>query len=277
MKKWIAAILITSLAAVLVACGGGSSDEKSSSSKDNQLVVGASNTPHAQILEQAKPILKKEGIDLKIVKYSDYVMPNKALDEGELDANYFQHKPYLELEEKEKGYDFADVGAIHIEPLGIYSKKVKNLEDLKDGATILVSNSQSDWPRVLGIFEDAGLITLKDGVKKEEATFDDIKDNPKNLKFKYDLDPAYLMTAYNNEEGDAVAINSNFVVDQGLNPTKDAIALESKDSPYANIVVTQEKNKDDKNVKKLVEVLHSKEIQDWILEEWDGAVVPVDK
>ncbi|WP_239256765.1 MetQ/NlpA family ABC transporter substrate-binding protein [Listeria ilorinensis] len=277
MKKWIAAILITSLAAVLVACGGGSSDEKSSGSKDNELVVGASNTPHAQILEQAKPILKKEGIDLKIVKYSDYVMPNKALDEGELDANYFQHKPYLELEEKEKGYDFADVGAIHIEPLGIYSKKVKDLEDLKDGATILVSNSQSDWPRVLGIFEDAGLITLKDDVKKEEATFDDIQDNPKNLKFKYDLDPAYLMTAYNNEEGDAVAINSNFVVDQGLNPTKDAIALESKDSPYANIVVTQEKNKDNKNVKKLVEVLHSKEIQDWILEEWDGAVVPVDK
>ncbi|WP_088810326.1 MULTISPECIES: MetQ/NlpA family ABC transporter substrate-binding protein [Listeria] len=277
MKKIFGAIFVFSLVLVLAACGSGSSDKKSSSSDGKELIVGASNTPHAQILEQAKPILKKEGIELKIVKYTDYVMPNKALDEGELDANYFQHKPYLELEEKEKGYKFADVGAIHIEPMGIYSKKVKDLKDLKDGAQILLSNSQSDWPRVIGIFVDEGLLTLKDGVKAQDATFDDIKDNPKNLKFKYDLDPAYLMTAYNNEEGDAVAINSNFVVDQGLNPTKDAIAIESKDSPYANIVVTQEKNKDNKNVKKLVEVLHSKEIQDWITKEWDGAVVPVDK
>ncbi len=277
MKKIFGAILVFSLVLVLAACGSGSSDKKSSSSSDKELIVGASNTPHAQILEQAKPILKKEGINLKIVKYTDYVMPNKALDEGELDANYFQHKPYLELEEKEKGYKFADVGAIHIEPMGIYSKKVKDLKDLKDGAQILLSNSQSDWPRVIGIFVDEGLLTLKDGVKAEDATFDDIQDNPKNLKFKYDLDPAYLMTAYNNEEGDAVAINSNFVVDQGLNPTKDAIAIESKDSPYANIVVTKEEDKDNKDVKKLVEVLHSKEIQDWITKEWDGAVVPVDK
>lgn len=230
--------------------------------------MGASNTPHAQILEQAKPILKDKGIDLKIVKYTDYVMPNKALEEGDLDANYFQHKPYLELEEKEKGYKFADVGAIHIEPMGIYSKKVKDIKDLKDGAQVLLSNSKSDWPRVIGIFVDNGLLTLKDGVKPQDATFDDIKDNPKNLKFKYDFDPAYLMTAYNNEEGDVVAINSNFVVDQGLNPSKDAIAIESKDSPYANIVVTTEKKKDDKNIKELVKVLHSKEIQDYITKEW---------
>lgn len=277
MKKFFGAVFVFSLILVLAACGSGSSDKKSSSSDSKELIVGASNTPHAQILEQAKPILEKKGIKLKIVKYTDYVMPNKALDEGELDANYFQHKPYLELEEKEKGYKFADVGAIHIEPMGIYSKKVKDLKDLKDGAQILLSNSKSDWPRVIGIFVDEGLLTLKDGVKAQDATFDDIKDNPKNLKFKYDLDPAYLMTAYNNEEGDAVAINSNFVVDQGLNPTKDAIAIESKDSPYANIVVTKEENKDNKNVKKLVEVLHSKEIQDWITKEWGGAVVPVNK
>ncbi|EMG26883.1 ABC transporter substrate-binding protein [Listeria fleischmannii subsp. fleischmannii LU2006-1] len=250
MKKFFGAVFVFSLILVLAACGSGSSDKKSSSSDSKELIVGASNTPHAQILEQAKPILEKEGIKLKIVKYTDYVMPNKALDEGELDANYFQHKPYLELEEKEKGYKFADVGAIHIEPMGIYSKKVKDLKDLKDGAQILLSNSKSDWPRVIGIFVDEGLLTLKDGVKAQDATFDDIKDNPKNLKFKYDLDPAYLMTAYNNEEGDAVAINSNFVVDQGLNPTKDAIAIESKDSPYANIVVTKEENKDNKKREK---------------------------
>lgn len=277
MKKVLGFIFTLSLVLVLTACG--SSSDKASSSKDDnkELVVGASNTPHAQILEQAKPILKEKGIDLKIVKYTDYVMPNKALEEDDLDANYFQHKPYLELEEKEKGYKFADVGAIHIEPMGIYSKKVKDIKDLKDGAQVLLSNSKSDWPRVIGIFVDNGLLTLKDGVKPQDATFDDIKDNPKNLKFKYDFDPAYLMTAYNNEEGDVVAINSNFVVDQGLNPSKDAIAIESKDSPYANIVVTTEEKKDDKNIKELVKVLHSKEIQDYITKEWDGAVVPVDK
>lgn len=277
MKKVLGFIFTLSLVLVLTACG--SSSDKASSSKDDnkELVVGASNTPHAQILEQAKPILKEKGIDLKIVKYTDYVMPNKALEEGDLDANYFQHKPYLELEEKEKGYKFADVGAIHIEPMGVYSKKVKDIKDLKDGAQVLLSNSKSDWPRVIGIFVDNGLLTLKDGVKPQDATFDDIKDNPKNLKFKYDFDPAYLMTAYNNEEGDVVAINSNFVVDQGLNPSKDAIAIESKDSPYANIVVTTEEKKDDKNIKELVKVLHSKEIQDYITKEWDGAVVPVDK
>ncbi|EFS02210.1 MetQ/NlpA family ABC transporter substrate-binding protein [Listeria seeligeri] len=277
MKKVLGFIFTLSLVLVLTACG--SSSDKASSSKDDnkELVVGASNTPHAQILEQAKPILKEKGIDLKIVKYTDYVMPNKALEEGDLDANYFQHKPYLELEEKEKGYKFADVGAIHIEPMGLYSKKVKDIKDLKDGAQVLLSNSKSDWPRVIGIFVDNGLLTLKDGVKPQDATFDDIKDNPKNLKFKYDFDPAYLMTAYNNEEGDIVAINSNFVVDQGLNPSKDAIAIESKDSPYANIVVTTEEKKDDKNIKELVKVLHSKEIQDYITKEWDGAVVPVDK
>ncbi|MBC1724210.1 MetQ/NlpA family ABC transporter substrate-binding protein [Listeria seeligeri] len=277
MKKVLGFIFTLSLVLVLTACG--SSSDKASSSKDDnkELVVGASNTPHAQILEQAKPILKEKGIDLKIVKYTDYVMPNKALEEGDLDANYFQHKPYLELEEKEKGYKFADVGAIHIEPMGLYSKKVKDIKDLKDGAQVLLSNSKSDWPRVIGIFVDNGLLTLKDGVKPQDATFDDIKDNPKNLKFKYDFDPAYLMTAYNNEEGDIVAINSNFVVDQGLNPSKDAIAIESKESPYANIVVTTEEKKDDKNIKELVKVLHSKEIQDYITKEWDGAVVPVDK
>ncbi|MBC6298082.1 MetQ/NlpA family ABC transporter substrate-binding protein [Listeria sp. FSL L7-1517] len=277
MKKVLGFIFTLSLILVLTACGSSSDKASSSKTDDKELVVGASNTPHAQILEQAKPILKEKGINLKIVKYTDYVMPNKALEEGDLDANYFQHKPYLELEEKEKGYKFADVGAIHIEPMGIYSKKVKDIKDLKDGAQVLLSNSKSDWPRVIGIFVDNGLLTLKDGVKAQDATFDDIKDNPKNLKFKYDFDPAYLMTAYNNEEGDVVAINSNFVVDQGLNPSKDAIAIESKDSPYANIVVTTEENKDDKNVKELVTVLHSKEIQDYITKEWDGAVVPVDK
>lgn len=276
MKKFTALFAVLAVVLVLGACGSGSKSS-SGDSKNKELIVGASSSPHAVILEKAKPILKKKGINLKIVKYNDYVLPNKALDEGDLTANYFQHKPYLELEEKQKGYKFADVGAIHLEPLGIYSKKVKSLKDLKDGAQILVSNSKSDWPRIIGIFVDEGLIKVKKGVKLQDATFKDISDNPKNLKFKTSFDPGYLMTAYKNNEGDAVAINSNFVVAQGLNPEKDAIALESKKSPYANIIVTTEKNKNNKDVKELVKVLHSKEIQDFITDKWKGAVLPVNK
>ncbi|EUJ32636.1 ABC transporter substrate-binding protein [Listeria cornellensis FSL F6-0969] len=202
-------------------------------------------------------------------------MPNVALDEGDLDANYFQTIPYMELEMKEKDYKFVNMGGIHIEPMGLYSKKIDSLDDLPKNAQVIMSNSKSDWPRVLGILADNGVIKLKDGVKRQDVTFDDIVENPKNVKFKYDVDAGYLMTAYNNEEGDIVAINSNFVVDQGMNPKNDAIAIEKTDSPYVNIVAAQEKNKDNKDIKELVKVLQSKEIQDFITKEWKGAVVPV--
>ncbi|MBC1525535.1 MetQ/NlpA family ABC transporter substrate-binding protein [Listeria booriae] len=274
MKKVLLGLFTLTLVLVLAACGGGSKDD-ASGDKGTTLVIGASNSPHAVILEKAKPILAKKGINLDIKKYTDYVMPNVALDEGDLDANYFQTIPYMELEMKEKGYKFVNMGGIHIEPMGIYSKKYKSLDDLPKNAEVIMSNSKSDWPRVLGILADAGVIKLKDGVKRQDVTFDDITENPKNIKFKYDVDAGYLMTAYNNEEGNVVAINSNFVVDQGMNPKKDAIAIEKTDSPYVNIVAAQEKNKDNKDIKELVKVLQSKEIQDFITKEWKGAVVPV--
>ncbi|MBC1271309.1 MetQ/NlpA family ABC transporter substrate-binding protein [Listeria booriae] len=274
MKKVLLGLFTLTLVLVLAACGGGSKDD-ASGDKGTTLVIGASNSPHAVILEKAKPILAKKGINLDIKKYTDYVMPNVALDEGDLDANYFQTIPYMELEMKEKGYKFVNMGGIHIEPMGIYSKKYKSLDDLPKNAEVIMSNSKSDWPRVLGILADAGVIKLKDSVKRQDVTFDDITENPKNIKFKYDVDAGYLMTAYNNEEGDVVAINSNFVVDQGMNPKKDAIAIEKTDSPYVNIVAAQEKNKDNKDIKELVKVLQSKEIQDFITKEWKGAVVPV--
>ncbi|EUJ44636.1 ABC transporter substrate-binding protein [Listeria riparia FSL S10-1204] len=219
MKKVLLGLFTLTLVLVLAACGGGSKDD-ASGDKGTTLVIGASNSPHAVILEKAKPILAKKGINLDIKKYTDYVMPNVALNEGDLDANYFQTIPYMELEMKEKGYKFVNMGGIHIEPMGIYSKKYKSLNDLPKNAQVIMSNSKSDWPRVLGILADAGVIKLKDGVKRQDMTFDDIIENPKNIKFKYDVDAGYLMTAYNNEEGDVVAINSNFVVDQGMNPKK---------------------------------------------------------
>ncbi|MGG0656686.1 MetQ/NlpA family ABC transporter substrate-binding protein [Rummeliibacillus pycnus] len=276
MKKLVAGILTASLALSLAACGGG---DKSSSgdSKETKLVVGASNVPHAEILEKAKPILEKEGVDLEIEKYQDYVLPNKDLDSGEIDANYFQHKPYLEQQIKDNGYDFVDAGDIHIEPIGIYSKKYKSLDKLPDGATILISNSVSDQGRILTLLEAKGLITLKSGVDKASAEIKDIDKNPKHLKIDAKTAPEMLVQMYENEEGDAVVINSNFAIDAGLTPTKDAIALEDSNSPYVNIVAVKKGNENKEAIKKLVDVLHSKEIQDFINKEWKGSVVPVSK
>lgn len=274
MKKWLALLFTAVLVFGLAACG--KSDEKSSGDgKDTTLVVGASNAPHAVILEQAKPILKKKGINLEIKKFTDYVMPNKALDSKELDANYFQHIPYLNKQMKEFGYKFAIAGEIHIEPMGVYSKKYKSLKDLPKGAKILMSNSVSDHGRILTLFEKNGLIKLKDGVNKDEATIKDIAENPKNLKFDYEYDPGFLTTAYNNGEGDAVVINSNFAIDVGMDPKKDSIAIEGDDSPYVNVIAVRKGDENKKAIKTLVEVLHSKEIQDFILKEWNGSVVPV--
>ncbi|TQR31769.1 methionine ABC transporter substrate-binding protein [Lysinibacillus sphaericus] len=281
MKKLLTGLFLSVLVLALAACGAGKKEEtgSSSSSSDSKenvtLTVGASNTPHAIILEKAKPILAKEGIDLKIEKYQDYVLPNQHLESGELDANYFQHLPFLELSMKENGYDFVNAAAIHIEPIGIYSKKYKSLEDLPEGATILLSSSVSDHGRMLSLLEAKGLIKLKDGVDKTAAEIKDIAENPKNFKFDANTAPEMLVQMYENNEGDAVLINSNFAIDNGLNPLKDAISLEDKESPYVNIVAVRAGDETKPEIKKLIEVLKSKEIQDFIIEEWKGSVVPV--
>ncbi|WP_086279688.1 MULTISPECIES: MetQ/NlpA family ABC transporter substrate-binding protein [Enterococcus] len=266
----------------LVACGGAkdkTTDSKSAGSakESSVLKVGASASPHAEILEQVKPILKKEGVDLEIVQFDDYILPNKNLAEGDIDANYFQHIPYFNLQVKENKYDFANAGGIHIEPMGLYSKRIKDIKDLKDGATIITSNSESDWGRIITILQDADLVTVKDGVDLETATFEDIDKNPKNLKFIHNINPEVLTTTYNNDEADLVAINANFAYSAGLNPLKDSVLLEKDNSPYVNIVAVRSEDKDSDKIKKLVDALHSKEIQDWILEKWDGSVKPVDK
>lgn len=279
MKKSLLfkAVLTLGLSLTLVACGNDSADEKDSTSKSEEttIKIGASNVPHAEILEFAEPLLAKEGVKLDITTYNDYVIPNIALDEGDLDANYFQHIPFFNSAVAENDFDFVNAGAIHIEPLGLYSKKYKKLSDVKDGAVVLVSNSQSDWGRIISILEKEGLVTLKEGVEPTTATFDDIDENTKNLKFEYENDPALMTTLYQQEEGDLVAINSNFAVDQDIDPLEDSIALESTSSPYANIVAVRSEDKKDPAIQKLIKVLKSKEVQDYILEEWNGAVVPV--
>lgn len=279
MKKWLSFLSSIVLVLVLAACGGG--DDEAGDTNAKKLVIGASPTPHAEILEHVKPILKEKGIDLEIKEYNDYVLPNEGLDSKELDANYFQHIPYLETEIAQKGYKFVNAGGVHIEPMGIYSKKYKSIDDIPDGAKVVYSSSTSDHGRVLALLEKEGLIKLKDGVDKVNATLADIVENPKNLKLEDPSKspaPEMLIPSYNNDEGDIFVINSNFAIDGGLNPLKDSIAIESgEDNPYVNIIAVRSEDKDKEEIKTLLDVLHSKEVQDWITEHYDGSIIPVSK
>lgn len=278
MKKWLSFLLTLTLALVLAACGASEEKTDDTANKDEEntkLTVGASNVPHAEILEEAKPLLAEKGIDLEIVTFQDYILPNQALESKELDANYFQHIPYLEAQIAENDYDFVNAGGIHIEPIGVYSKKFNSLDELPEGATIIISNSVADHGRILTMLEKEGLITLKEGVEKVKATTDDIAENSKNLKFDTEYEASLLPQIYNNDEGDAVLINSNYAIDAGLNPLEDAIAIEDKESPYVNVIAVRKGDENKEAIKSLVEVLRSKEIQDFILEKYEGAVVPV--
>lgn len=287
MKKILS--IITSLIAlvlILTGCSSSSSStqtasektginvEKLDPSKPVTVKIGATNVPHAELLEFVAPKLLKEGIKLDIVTYQDYYLPNKNLQDKEIDLNYFQHVPFLNNEIKEKGYKIENAGAVHIEPIGLYSKTVKKLDELKDGALVLVSNNKSEWGRVLSILQKANLVKVKDGVDIITATFDDVVENPKNLKFKYDNDPAIMVQYYNNGEGDLISINSNFAVDAGISPLNDSVVVESPDNnPYANIIVVRSGDKDKVVTKKIVEALQAKDTQDYIKTKYNGAVI----
>lgn len=291
MKKFITALLLGALALVLVACGSDKKEESddvsegadgdtpaSVESEDEEkvkLFIGATNVPHAVILEEAQPLLLEEGIELVIEEYTDYVLPNMDLNDGEIDANFFQHIPYMESFNEDHGFELVNAGGIHIEPMGVYSKEYDSLEELPEGATILISNSVADHGRVLGMLEAQGLIGLAEGVDKAKAEVSDIIDNPKNIVFDANYEAALLPQLFNNDEGDAVLINSNYAIDAGLNPLEDSIAIEEADSPYVNVVVVHSGDEEKKAIKKLVEILTSQEIQDFILEEWEGSVVPI--
>lgn len=246
-----------------------------SSNEDETLTVGATSVPHAEILEQVKPILAEQGIELEIEVFQDYVLPNKTLVSGDLDANYFQHIPYLDTYNADNGTNIVNAGGIHIEPIGIYSQNYASLSELPDGATVLMSSSVSDHGRMLSLLEAQGLITLDPAVNKSEATTEDVVENPKNLVFQADVDPGLLVQLYNNNEGDIVLINTNFALDGGLNPLEDAIALEGSESPYVNIVAVNEGDESRKDIQALLDVLRSEEIQDYITNQYGGSVVPV--
>ncbi|PNZ11464.1 MetQ/NlpA family ABC transporter substrate-binding protein [Staphylococcus simiae] len=267
MKKILGLILVLALSVALAACGN--------KEDDKTIKVGASPAPHAEILEKAKPLLEKKGYKLDVKVINDYTTPNKLLDKGEVDANFFQHTPYLNTEKKDKGYKIESAGNVHLEPMAVYSKKYKSLKDLPKGATVYVSNNPAEQGRFLKFFVDDGLIKIKKGVKIEDAKFSDIIENKKDIKFNNKQSAEFLPKIYQNQDADAVIINSNFAIEQKLNPKKDSIAIEkAENNPYANLIAVKEGHKDDKKIKALMEVLHSKEIKDYINEKYNGSVVP---
>ena len=233
------------------------------------IVVGVTPAPFDAIMEFTRPFIEKRGYELKIVEFTDYAVPNVALNEGKLDANLFQHKPYLDEFNHSKNTNLIATTSVAIFPMGVYSKRIKALSELKDNSLITVPNDPTNENRALEILEQAGLIELSKskGFKSPK----DIINNPKKLKFK-ELKAAQLPRSL--DDADLAVINTNYALDYGLNPMKDAIFLEKKDSPYANFVVVRQQDKESAKTKLLHEALRTKELREFILKKYEGSVIP---
>ncbi len=232
--------------------------------------VGVTAGPHAQILEAVKPIAAKDGLDIQIIEFTDYVIPNQALAGGDLDANSFQHQPYLDNQVKDRGFDLVSVGKTVVYPIGIYSKKVKSLDELQSGAKVAIPNDPTNGGRVLLLLQAKGLIKLKDGGSLKASPID-IVENPKKLEI-VELDAAQLPRSL--DDVTVAAINTNFALEAGIDPVKDAIAREAADSPYANVIAVRKADKDKPWVAKLVKAYNSPEVKEFILTKFKNAVVP---
>ncbi|WP_137138309.1 MetQ/NlpA family ABC transporter substrate-binding protein [Pseudomonas asiatica] len=234
------------------------------------LTVAATPVPHAEILNFVKPVLAKEGVELKVKEFTDYIQPNVQVAEKRLDANFFQHQPYLDEFNKAKGTNLVSVAGVHIEPLGVYSTKIKKLDEQSSGATVVIPNDATNGGRALLLLDKAGVIKLKDN-KNILSTVKDVAENPKSLKFR-ELEAATIPRVLT--QVDAALINTNYALEAKLNPEKDALVIEGSDSPYVNILVARPDNKDSDAMKKLAAALHSPEVKQFINEKYKGAVVP---
>jgi len=240
------------------------------SKSKKSLKVAATPMPHAQMLEFIKPDLKEKGIDLTIITTDDYNMPNRALAEKEVDANFFQHIPFMELQIKEFNYSIQSIGKIEIEPMGVYSKKIKSIADLQDKAVIAVPNDPSNEARALLLLQSHGIIKLDDPANLN-ATVLNIVDNPKHLKF-IEIDAAMLPRTL--IDVDAAAINTNYALEAQLNPLKDALILENKNSPYANILAIRIGDENRPDIQELKAAMTSDKMREFILKKYQGAVLP---
>lgn len=271
LKKVLAVVLSAAVClGALTGCGG--KDESKEDSK--KIVIGASPSPHADILKVAAKELKKDGYELEIKEYSDYVQPNTALDSGDLDANYFQHKPYMDNFNEEKGTKLVAAATIHYEPFGIFPGKTKSLKDLKNGATVVVPNDTTNEARALLLLQDNGVIKLKKDAGLL-ATVKDIVENPYNIKIQ-ELEAAQVSRV--KDEVAFVVLNGNYALEAGFSVAHDAVAFETSDSEaaktYVNVLVVKEGNENNEGIQALAKVLKSEEIKQYILDTYDGAVVP---
>lgn len=274
MNKKLLALITSGILVIGGLTGCGSKAASSTSTKNGSgtvtLKVGSALVPHAEILKHIQPKLKEQGINLEIVTLDDEGQLNPALQEKQIDANYFQHVPYLESVAKEKGYNFAVAGKVHVEPIGFYSKKIKSIDELKNGDSIGIPNNPSNEYRVLLLLQSKGLIKLKDGIGNYSATPKDIAENPKNLKF-VEADAAQLPRALPDLTG--AVINTNIILEAKIDPNT-ALFREDANSPYANVIVVRKGDENRPEIKKLVEALNTDDVKNFIKEKYGVAVVP---
>lgn len=284
MKKRILSTLLIGALAIGALSGCGSAKKEDSTTTENTtktedsstkvIKVAASTTPHAEILNQAKSILAEKGYDLQITEFADYVQPNEVVESGDYDADYFQHIPYLDSFNEEKGTHLVNAGGIHYEPFGIYPGTKKSLDEIADGDTVAVPNDTTNEARALLLLQDNGIITLKEGAGLE-ATVNDIEENPHNIKI-VELEAAQVARVVG--ENAFVVLNGNYALEAGFSVKKDALAYETSDSEaaktYVNIIAVKEGNENDEAIKALVEVLKSDDIKNYIEETYNGAVIP---
>lgn len=261
-------------ALALAACGAGGPEGPTEEDGVTTLEVGASPKPHAEILQFVQDNLAADaGLQLNITPYQDYQIPNTALNDGDLDANFYQTPNFLETQEEEKGYDFHGFDGVHIEPMGLYSETITSLDELKDGDEIAISSDPANRGRGLGLLVDNGVITFAEGVEAADATTGDVEDNPKNLTFT-EIEAAQIPRTLSDFA--AGVVNGNFAIEAGLKPSEEAIVLEEGEgSPYSNMLVCREADKENPGIVKLDELLHSDEVKKFIEETYtDGAVIP---
>ncbi|WP_347941286.1 MetQ/NlpA family ABC transporter substrate-binding protein [Peribacillus simplex] len=271
--KWLSVTILTIALLVLGACGNNEQTGSESKGDNDEVVtlkISAASIPHAEILEFIAPDLEKQGVKLDVVISTDGIQTNQQTANKELDANFFQHTPYLEQVNKDSGLNLVNVKGVHIEPFGVYSKKIKSIGELSDGAKVAIPKDPVNFSRALQLFAANNIIEL-DGSKSGDYTIEDITKNDKKIEF-IAVDSPLLVHSLDDVE--ASAINTNYALEGGLKPLDDALIIEGKDSPYVNILVARPDNKDDKAIQKLANALTTEKVKEFILDKYEGAVVP---
>ncbi|WP_346885325.1 MetQ/NlpA family ABC transporter substrate-binding protein [Clostridium sp. UBA4395] len=269
VKKLLSLTLTLALGVTLVGCGSKGKVGSQDKDEDKVIAIGVSPEPHKAIVENAiKPLLENQGYKVEVVEFSDYVLPNTALEEGEIDANYFQHVPFLEATVKEKSYDLSYTTKVHLEPMGVYSEKLDDIGAIKDGAEIAIPNDPSNGARALKLLAKNGVIEISEG---DLVTAKDITSNPKNVKIT-ELDAEQLPRVLKDVE--LAVINTNYALEGGLNPLKDALVIEGTDSPYANIIAVRTEDKEKDKIRALTKAATSEEVKKYIEDNYKGAIVP---